>query len=107
MYGTKVNHPTSMLSTRSFAQDFSIRHDHREGLKLAAMDMKLVLDKERSWICFTPGDEVLLRLHKGYTLPADKVSKKTIKHPRLPAKLQAQYASPHGQVVCDQMDSSR
>lgn len=75
-------------------EDFSIRSDVREGLKLAAMDMKRAYDRSHTWKVFSPGDEILIRLHKGYTLPANKISSTIMGQNRLSSKLREQFTGP-------------
>lgn len=45
MYGQKLNDPASHLNLHLAAQDFDLRTDTRESLRLAAMDMKRAYDK--------------------------------------------------------------
>lgn len=64
--------PLLLLNPDLSLQDFTLRIDAREAIRLAVMNMKRAYDKKHTWIAFAPGDMVLLRLHKGYTLPADR-----------------------------------
>jgi hypothetical protein len=75
MYGQKLNDPTSLMNPHLTAQDFDLRTDARESLRLAAMDMKRAYDKKHTWTAYAPGDQVLIRLHDGYTIPADRSNK--------------------------------
>jgi hypothetical protein len=91
MYGMKVNDPTTLLSPVVTPQNFSSRIEAREALRLAAMDMKRSFDKSHTWKMFSPGDEVLIRLGRGYKIPADR---RTGAQKRLSPKLQQQFSGP-------------
>lgn len=72
MYDQKFNDFISLMNPQLVAQDFNPRTDARESLHLAAMDMKRAYDKKHTWKAYAPGDQVLIRLHNGYTIPADR-----------------------------------
>jgi hypothetical protein len=93
MYGQKLNDPTSLMNPHLAAQDFELRTDARESLRLAAMDMKRAYDKKHTWKTYAPGDQILIRLHEGYTIPADR--RNTTEQDRLGTKFQQQFSGPH------------
>lgn len=93
MYGLKLNDPTSLMNPNLTAQDFDLRTDARESLQLAAMDIKRAYDKKHTWKAYAPGDQVLIRLHEGYTIPADR--RNASDQDQLGTKFQQQFSGPH------------
>ncbi|OGM40970.1 hypothetical protein ABOM_010505 [Aspergillus bombycis] len=76
IYGINLRTPWKMLR-QVFQQDFTSRLDAEQELGWAAFQMKQYYDRNRVPIEFEIGDEVFLKLHQGYKLPANKrVSKK-------------------------------
>ena len=80
MYGMILG---SALHLPSGIQDFTLRMDAAEAISMAAMQAKRLYDERHTSIYFSPGQKVLLRLHKGYSMPS-----------ALPAKFSQQYAGP-------------
>jgi hypothetical protein len=76
-YGMKLNSPMELLKDNpaSKRQDFTLRIDAEEAIKLAQLTMKRHYDRRHRPISFKVGDKVKVRLHKGYSI-ALPVSKK-------------------------------
>jgi hypothetical protein len=84
MYGMALPTPTALgLRGAGKIQSFEARIDAAEALKMADLAMKRQYDKSHQPVIFHPGDNVLLRLHKGYNVPK-----------ALSAKYSNQYAGP-------------
>ena len=84
MYGQPLRQPWNLLR-RISDRTFALRQDAQEALAYAAIRMKEQYDKRHQPMHFEKGDKVLLRLHKGYNVPANK---------RLSRKLGQQFAGP-------------
>ena len=90
-YGMKLNAPVDLVTkalrdnSEEGAQDFSLRLEAMEAINLAQMAMKRQYDRKHKFQEFNVGDDVMLRLHKGYSIPDAE---------RLGAKFGPQYAGP-------------
>jgi hypothetical protein len=77
MYGIHLNQPSSINATEGTAeqktqamrQDFKLRDDAYEALKIASVYMKHRYDSKHMPKYFEVGDMVLLNLHHGYEIP--------------------------------------
>lgn len=64
-------------------QDFTVRMDAAEAISMVVMQAKRLYDEGHASIYLSPGEKVLLRLHRGYSMAS-----------ALPPKFSQQYAGP-------------
>jgi hypothetical protein len=73
----KLNTPVDLISQTlhevSKRQDFTLRVEASEAIKLAQAAMKRYYDKKHLPKSFNVGDEVMLRLHRGYCIPEAQI----------------------------------
>jgi hypothetical protein len=49
-------------------QDFTVRMDAAEAISMVVMQAKRLYDEGHASIYLSPGEKVLLRLHRGYSM---------------------------------------
>lgn len=91
MYGQKLNDPTSLMNPDLAAQDFGLRTEARKSPHPAVIYMKHAYNKKHSWKSYAPGDQILIRLHDGYTIPADQRNKSEQSRPGMKSQQQFLY----------------
>jgi hypothetical protein len=80
-FGIKINAPVDLISKtlqeHGDTQDFTTRVEAAEAIKMAQIAMKRYYDRKHQAKDFEVGQEVMLRLHRGYSIPqVDVVGRK-------------------------------
>ena len=86
-YGFKINKPLDLLGTTSLPQQAQARVKAADAISFAQIQQKYHYDRRHQPMYFKVGEKVLLRLHKGYSIPQPAGMTKE-------AKLSQQYVGP-------------